>query len=299
MAVLLFAAYQQQQIKSLDGLFRQPASIADMQNMFRQLIPAIIASCLLLTGTTTSASEIAVTLPPLAGLVKMLDAETQVMCLLPTGADPHHFQLQPRTLEKLKRSKLLIRSSFDDGGWPLPPNHQNVLDLWPNKDHGWVSPKEVRSILPRIADALIKLQPQQVSLIKKRLSSAIAITHSIEKQWSEALSEAKASGVIMQHPSWRRLMNDMQIPVLNVLESGHHGHEHGPHALDDSLHQLEEHPGAWLISDTGHNNRALQWLKQHSDQPIRHITFDALANCNTSWDQLMLQNLQQISGKVQ
>lgn len=242
------------------------------------------------------AAEIAVTLPPLAGLVKMLDSESEVMCLLPAGADPHHFQMQPRTIEKLAKSNLLIRATFDDGGWPLPPNHSNVLDLWPAKDHGWVSPKEVRLILPAIAEALIKLQPEQAETMSLKLSNAIALTRSIEKQWQQTLAPAKTSGVIMQHPSWRRLMNDMQVPILNVLESGQHGHEHGPHALDESLHQIEEHPEAWLISDAGHSNRALDWLKQHSDQAPRQITLDALGECGTPWDQLMMQNLQQVSG---
>ncbi|WP_370465475.1 metal ABC transporter solute-binding protein, Zn/Mn family [Mariprofundus sp. NF] len=254
------------------------------------------ALSILIAPSLVLAAEIAVTLPPLAGLVKMLDAESEVMCLLPAGADPHRFQMQPRTIERLKRSKLLIRTSFDDGGWPLPADHENVLDIWPDKDHGWVSPKEVRLILPRIAKTLIKLEPEQRQKINSNLGKAIALTHDIEKQWQQALAPAKAAGIIMQHPSWRRLMNDMQIPILNVLESGHHGHEHGPHALDDSLHQIDEHPNAWLISDAGHNNRALAWLQQHSEQAVHHVTLDALSDCGTSWDQMMLQNLQQISG---
>jgi len=243
-----------------------------------------------------AAVEIAVTLPPLAGLVKMLDAEAEVMCLLPAGADPHRFQLQPRTLEKLARSRLLIRASFDDGGWPLPPNHENVFDIWPDKDHGWVSPQAVRSILPALAKALIKLHPQQAEAINRNLDTAITATQTIEKQWHQTLATVRTSGVIMQHPSWRRLMNDMQVPILNVLESGHHGHEHGPHALDESLHDLEAHPGALLISDAGHNNRALEWLQQHSTQKQNHVTLDALSGCGTRWDQLMLQNLQQFEG---
>lgn len=250
----------------------------------------------LLTPSFAVSTEIATTLPPLAGLVKMIDADAETMCLLPAGADPHHFQMQPRAIERLSRSKLLIRSSFDDGGWPLPALHDNVLDLWPDKDHGWVSPKEVRLILPRIAEAMIRLKPDQAAAIHVNLDKAIALTHAIEKQWQQALAPAKAAGIIMQHPSWRRLMNDMQVPILNVLESGHHGHEHGPHALDDSLHQVDEHPDVWLISDAGHNNRALAWLQQHSEHAVHHVTLDALSDCGTSWDQMMLQNMQQISG---
>jgi len=149
-----------------------------------------------------------------------------------------------------------------------------------------------------MAKAVIKLQPKPADQINHNLKQAIEITRTIEKQWLQVLAPAKISGVIMQHPSWRRLMNDMQVPILNVLESGHHGHEHGPHALDDSLHQLQGHPGAWLISDAGHSNRALEWLEQHSDHATHHITLDALDACGTSWDQLMLKNMRMISGQV-
>lgn len=225
----------------------------------------------------------------------MLDEKSSVMCLLPAGADPHHFQMHPRTVERLAKSELLIRSSNDDGGWPLPPNHSNVLDLWPEKDHGWVSPNEVRTILPRIAESLMTLNPQRANAIQANLAQAIEITFSIEEMWRQTLATAKTSGVIMQHPSWRRLMHDMEIPILNILETGHHGHEHGPHALDDALQMLKKHHEIWLISDVGHNNRALEWLKQHSNQPLPHITLNALGACENRWDEMMLQNIKKAS----
>jgi len=59
---------------------------------------------LLLYTVTAGAAQAAIvtTLPPLAGLVSMLDTKAEVYCLLPPGADAHNFQLAPK--EALNKS---------------------------------------------------------------------------------------------------------------------------------------------------------------------------------------------------
>ena len=240
-------------------------------------------------------SDIAVTLPPLAGLVAMLGDQADSFCLLPAGADPHHFQLQPRTIESMRQSRLLIRASFDDGGWPLPAHHANTLDLWPDIDHGWLSPTAVRKALPEIAAALTALYPERADSIALRLKQALVQTFFIESDWQVALQPVRQSGVLMQHPAWQRLMNEMNIPVLAVLESGRHGHQHGPHLLEDALEQLKAHPGAWLVADTGHSQRALDWLAQQAKPAPPRITLDAMGQCGMSWVELMRANLESVN----
>lgn len=277
--------------KTIDGLLQHPASIADMHKRLYTL-----AFCFLVFSVPKHAvsSEIAVTLPPLAGLVAMLDNQADSFCLLPAGTDPHHFQLQPRTIESLRQSRLLIRASHDDGGWPLPARHANTLDLWPDIDHGWLSPAAVRKALPRIADALSSLYPERTDEIALRLKQALAQTYTIESDWQTALEPVKQSGVMMQHPAWQRLMNELNIPVLAVLESGRHGHQHGPHLLEDALEKLNKYPDAWLVADIGHSQRALDWLAQHVKPAPHRIALDALGQCGMSWDKLMQTNLKRI-----
>jgi len=251
----------------------------------------LIGLSILIAPSLAISAQIAVTLPPLAGLVAMLDDQADSFCLLPGGADPHHFQLQPRTIESLSQSRLLIRASFDDGGWPLPASHANTLDLWPDMDHGWLSPTAVRKVLPRIADALIALYPKRAENIRLRLKQAEVQTFFIESDWQAALQPVKKSGVIMQHPAWQRLMNEMNIPILAVLESGRHGHQHGPHLLENALEKLKEHPDAWLLADIGHSQRALDWLAQHAKPTPHRITLDAMGQCGASWVELIRANL--------
>lgn len=239
-------------------------------------------------------AEIAVTLPPLAGLVTMLDRQAEVFCLLTPGTDPHHFQLQPRTIESLRRSRLLIRALRDDRSWPLPPTHANTLALWPDTDHGWLSPAEVKEALPIIADALGKLHPERRPLIATALKRALLETEQVAAEWRQALAPLRKSGVIMQHPAWHRLLEEMDVPVLTVLESGEHGHEHGPHLLDDSLDAINRHPGVWLLGNEGHSQRALEWLADHADNAPRQAILDPLGRCGTPWPEFMRANLKRI-----
>ena len=98
----------------------------------------------------------------------------------------------------------------------------------------------------------------------------------------------------MQHPAWQRLMNDMNIPVLAVLESGRHGQQHGPHLLEDALATLHKHPNAWLLADISHNQRALDWLAAHAKPAPVRISLDAVGQCGMSWVELMRINLSNI-----
>ncbi len=238
--------------------------------------------------------EIAVTMPPLNGLIAMLDPAASSICLLRSGADPHHFQLQPRTIEALNQSRLLVRTSLDDGGWPISPRHKNTLDLWPQASHAWLSPARVKSVLPKLAEALKQLNPARTSAIEQHLLTAHTRVSVIEQQWHETLADCE--GVIMQHPSWLPLMHDLQVPVLAILESEHHGHESGPKQLEQALKILNQHPNTWLLTDTAHSSRQIDWLARHAKKQPRRITLDALGRCGESWDSLMQRNLELIRG---
>ncbi len=102
----------------------------------------------------------------------------------------------------------------------------------------------------------------------------------------------RSSGSIMQHPSWRESVEYFDIPVMLVLESSNHGHEHGPRHLEKALKILEEHPDITLIGDVRHSNRSLEWLANQSARKVLYL--DALGNCGDSWEALMQNNIESI-----
>lgn len=258
---------------------------------------ALLAAVLLCIPMVARA-EVAVTLPPLAGLVRMLDPSLETFCLLGAGADPHHFQISPRTAERLQRAELLIRSPGADGGWPLPSDDKRTLSIWNDRNHAWLLPSAVARALPEIAERLMRLHPSHEATIRENLADAMNVTQQIDSRWKAALAPLRRSGVVMQHPSWSPLMDAAGVPVLAVLESPLHGHEEGPHRLEEALNVLRSHPGAVLIGDLRHNNRSLEWLARHagSDHPL--VFLDALGECGSDWPSLMRSNLDKLAARL-
>jgi len=247
---------------------------------------------------TAKATDIVVTLPPMAGLVHLLEPDAKVACLLSANADPHHFQLSPRQIESLQQSDLLIRSSVDDGHWPSLPYTGKQLDLWPRKGvssaakHAWLNPKAVQMMLPKLAAQLEGVYPNHKEEIQQRLNDALNEVERIWREWQQIASVKKLSehGVIMQHPAWTSLFQALQIPIQSSLESEQHGHEHGPRKLEKALRLLQGAPQIRLIADSNHSNRALQWLQDHHSSS-QMTTLDALGLCGEPWTELMQRNL--------
>lgn len=216
---------------------------------------------------------------------------------MPAGSDPHHFQLSPRQIEKLKQATLLVRTSKDDHGWLKLSSDIPLIDLWPDQDHAWLNPDHVQAILPRLAEKLISLAPEKRAIILKNLKAAQKRTALINDELVQVLKGLKTDGIIMQHPSWQRMFKAFNIPVLTTLESQRHGHEHGPRHLEEALNILKKNPAAVLIGDLQHSNRSLQWLSEHADNKKEILYLDALGSCDHDWPTLMQQNITRIKNR--
>jgi len=268
----------------------------------------VLLTFFLLPARNLQAAEIMTTLPPLASLVRWLDPEASVVCLLPANADPHHFQLTPRQVESLQQASLLIRSSRDDGQWAALRTSGKTWDVWPSHvkhphlgeehhheggNHAWLNPHDVALILPQLAEHLIKVYPHHRASIEQHLQASQATIRHIYQQWQGAVKSLNMQqyGTIMQHPAWLDLFQDLNVPVWIVLESGKHGQEHGPHVLDSALSMAKEHPQSLLIADKRHSQRALLWLQRHHPES-RIITLNVLGSSENTWPVLMQNNLE-------
>jgi len=249
------------------------------------------------------AADIITTLPPIAGLVQWLKPDADIACLLPANADPHHFQLSPRQVQSLQHSKLLVRSSQDDGHWPSLQSPAPVFDLWPGDktelehehhsfNHAWLNPHAVQAVLPKLAHSLQTIYPADSALIQQNLELALVQSERVWQHWKKVgqSTELNQYGVIMQHPSWANVFHALHIPIFNTLESEQHGHEYGPRKLEAALQQLQQHPNIRLIADSNHSNRALLWLQNHHKKTTM-TKLDALGVCGESWLHLMQRNL--------
>jgi len=250
---------------------------------------------LMIWSCSIARAEIAVTLPPLAGIVHLLEPDIAVFCLLPANADPHHFSVTPRVIDRLRRSDILIRASRDDRGWLGLGSSPPQIDLWPNRDHAWLQPKWLIGILPLLAAKLQSLNPEQKDAIDSSLPRIIDNIKALDRDIFQILEPVRKDGVILQYGSWRHFCEHYDIPVLAIANPRHMKGSLRPKQLERLLTTLRRHPDARLWGDRGKTNSALKWLAGR----VKHKSvtlLDPLGSCNSAWPQLMRNNTDRMSG---
>ncbi len=250
-------------------------------------------------------APIEATLPAIGSVLHWIAPEINVHCLLPEGAEPHHFHPSARQLERANNSVLLVRSSRDDLAWFKAQRVQSthVLDLWQydkkGNNHAWLLPSDIENIVPIITRALVRQFPQYQHSIEARKSNLEKDIDAVQQAWETLAVSLRKRGVMMQHAAWLPLFKAYHIPVLSVLEASSAGHQHGYNAkkLDQALKQLQQHPDALLIADKRHDDKGLKWLqRQHPSSPL--IYLDAIGQCNQPWPLLMQQNIDRLASAV-
>ncbi len=257
------------------------------------MIRVVLSLWLLLgAGGPAFAQSVVVTLPPLAGMVRMIDSGAAPRCLLGRSADPHAMRITPRQADLLRTAPLLVRSSGDDGGWAgLRARALASLDLWPGHRHAWLLPSVVAARLPALAEAL-----EQRGLFPEGRGAALVERaqqrlYALDRRWREMLRPLGTRGVIMQHPAWQALLEHYGVPVRAVLEGSEHGHAATPRRLSHALRLLKGDAPPLLIVETSHGNRMIDWLRARVPS-ARVVRLDALGDCSESLDALIARNQQ-------
>ncbi len=280
-------------------------------SFFRQAIVAI--SLLLCVTCVTAAADpapeaqktIAVTLPPLAGILHWMQPSLTAHCLLPEGAEPHHFHPGARQLERAAQADILLRSSADDGNWFDAGliSEARIMDVWPASEkgagHAWLDFTAVDAALPHIARRLIKAGFIDTAQWSARQATLKGDVNSIQQQWQTILPALKKRGVLMQHPSWQPLFERLGVPVYAVLERRTAGHHHGftAHRLEHALQAVIQHPDALLIADPRHDDKGLKWLQQQHPQS-QLVYLSSMGSCHQRWPAFQAENIAKLQSAL-
>lgn len=248
--------------------------------------------------------KIAATILPISDIVKSIAGpETEVVTLLPPGANPHIFELTPQLIKKLDGSVIIFRigKGFDD--WitgvfdNLPASQLIQLDqgiqLINHDPHYWLSIRNAKIMARTIADKLIETDSSNKVQYETNLKHYLEELDQADQYIKDELSNLPNKKIITFHDGWRYLVRDHGLEVVATVESSE-GSEPTPKRLA-KLHKIvRDHQIQVLFTEPAVPQSLAESIAHNFN--LRLVQLDPLGSEkeNQTFIKLMLHNADKI-----
>ena len=175
--------------------------------------------------------RVAVSVPPLAEFAERVGGDgVSVQTLVGPGQNPHSFEPTARQIEELTAAQLFWRVGmpFEDA-WiqrllgrsrglhvldardgldlPAPSAPESARDDHDGHRHGhdphvWTSPVLVRTMVPRLAEALAAIDPANATRYRAAAAAYAAELTALDDELREILAPLKNRRFLVYHPAW-------------------------------------------------------------------------------------------------
>lgn len=187
-------------------------------------LPLLLAAC----GSDSPTSggpagpSIVATLHPLASVARAVAGPAaRVSTLLPPGAHPDSYEATPRVAKAIAAADLLVRAGGAADAWVGTPSGVDVVVFTEGMElidqasdghdahdgtgnpHVWLDPLLVRdALLPRLADALVEIEPDSAGAIRSRAGAFADSLTALDAEIRALLEPAESRRFIAAHPAW-------------------------------------------------------------------------------------------------
>ncbi len=182
---------------------------------------------LLFAGTQGISREIAVSVYPLAAIAgQLVPQDVPVIHVVPSGADPHHFEPTPSQVRALQHVDIFFGVDDHFDGWIerfLPESCLRVY-LKTNEDrdeHIWLSISGGRRIANRMARTLEQQFPEQAGQVEENHARFLESMRKAGDSIHQILTPYAGSGFIQYHPAWDTFAKENGLVITGTLSNGH------------------------------------------------------------------------------
>ncbi len=219
--------------------------------------------------------KIAATIFPLVDIGKHIAGkETEIVTILPAGANPHTFELAPHEVRELEKVQIvfMIGRGFDDWvraiGESLPEikilavdGGINLIGTQDDDPHYWLSIANAKIIARNMALALIELDPDRKSVYQANLESYVAELEKADEMIKQMLLSLPTRKIITFHDGWRYFARDYGLEILGNVESSQ-GSEPTPRSLARLQETARQHQIKVLFSEPAVSKEVAKSLAQ-------------------------------------
>ena len=177
---------------------------------------------------------VVVSILPLAEFVEQVGKDkVEVTVIVPPGADPHLFELTPVQLKKISQAQLYVEVGSGlnfELTWMdkikliykdmLICNSSIGITLVDKDPHIWLSPRNAKTMVENISEALIKIDPLSQKYFKKNSIEYINKLDLLDKEIKARLEGLKNRRFISYHPSWGYFAKEYDLIQIAIENEG-------------------------------------------------------------------------------
>ena len=211
----------------------------------KYLILIIIIAVFLFAGVTLKKANpgliskeekigVVVSILPLAEFVEQVGKDkVEVTVIVPPGADPHLFELTPVQLKKISQAQLYVEVGSGlnfELTWMdkikliykdmLICNSSIGITLVDKDPHIWLSPRNAKTMVENISEALIKIDPSSQKYFKKNSIEYINKLDLLDQEIKARLEGVKNHRFISYHPSWGYFAKEYDLIQIAIEDEG-------------------------------------------------------------------------------
>jgi len=177
---------------------------------------------------------VVVSILPLAEFVEQVGKDkVEVTVIVPPGADPHLFELTPVQLKKISQAQLYVEVGSGlnfELTWMdkikliykdmLICNSSIGITLVDKDPHLWLSPRNAKTMVENISEALIKIDPLSQKYFKKNSIEYINKLDILDKEIKARLEGVKNRRFISSHPAWGYFAKEYDLIQIAIENEG-------------------------------------------------------------------------------
>jgi zinc transport system substrate-binding protein len=233
-------------------------------------------------------SQIVTTIYPFKAIIQEIVGDKfKVKSVLPSGADPHTYEMLPSDFKTIQNSAAFFYGSEALDGWAARIDLDNkieMLKLVPEEflieikvhnyfddhhhhgddeeslgidPHFWVDPITVNSMLTNLLHELLKIDPDNAEYYKNNADKFSAKLSDLDEKLKKETADIKYRNVFTAHPFYSYFFERYNFFVAGSIEVAP-----GYHSTPKDIKQLME-----LVKEQ--NVKAIFTHKQHNDKPAK------------------------------
>ena len=230
---------------------------------------------------------------PVYDMIRQVAAESiDLYCLVPTGANPHQYEMAPSQAAIVSRARCFIGVHPEFDGWMerfLPDNTKIYYlvdaagssvnakgDQAGHEDpHIWLSVRKAKDLTRILEGALSDIRPDQHIAYKARADQFIQRLDSLDAEIHRRFEPLKHRSLIQWHPAWNRFADDYHLAIAGTVERGH-GYESSVKHFQQLIRNAREKNVRIVVAGLYQENRAVETLIREIDG--RLVRLDTLGD---------------------